>query len=318
MLYITDLDSRAEGGAHPLSHLWDNGADPINELQRLLDVRQAALTRFGAGNLRVGEPYGELEDVLVPLYLLHRYQVEAVHRLLGGTFYEYSVYEGEPASVDQVIPVSAADQLRALDALLQTLNPAVLTLSQEILALIPPRAPGYGRNPESFPLRTALGLDFVTIAETAADHTISGVLQAERLTRINNLNMLDGELPAVNDVLLRVVEGTFYSNWQTGAQGAVQRAVNNVVLYRMLDLLKSDRVDNQVKAAVNLQLRRLEDWLDERLEEWPDAEAADSSGSSNWQAHYQLAMDEIENWLDRGAADSLLSAPLPMPPGAPI
>lgn len=322
LLYITDLDSRAEGGAHPLSHLWDNGADPINELQRLLDVRQAALTRFGAGNLRVGEPYGELEDVLVPLYLLHRYQVEAVHRLLGGTFYEYSVYEGEPASVDQVIPVSAADQLRALDALLQTLNPAVLTLSQEILALIPPRAPGYGRNPESFPLRTALGLDFVTIAETAADHTISGVLQAQRLTRINNLNMLDSELPAVSDILLRILGSTFYSDQQAGAQGAVQRAVNNVVLYRMLDLLKSDRVDNQVKAAVNLQLRHLEDWLDDRLEalldDQSDEEAVDNSGSSNWQAHYQLAMDEIENWLDRGAADSLLSAPLPMPPGAPI
>lgn len=309
LLYITDLDSRAEGGSHPLSHLWDNGADPVEELQRLLDVRRAALNRFRAGNLRVGEPYGELEDVLVPLYLLHRYQVEAVHRLVGGTFYEYSVYEGEATSSDQVIPVNTDDQMRALDALLQTLEPEVLTLSPDILALIPPRAPGYGRNRESFPLRTSLGLDFVTIAETAADHTISGILQAERLTRINNLNMLDSSLPSLPVVLSRVLDATVRANPQQGANGAVQRAVNNVVIYRMLGLLRSDRVDNQVKAAINLQLRRLEDWLDD---------AADDSAHPEWQAHYQLVQDEIENWLDRGGENSLLSAPLPMPPGAPI
>jgi hypothetical protein len=309
LLYITDLDSRAAGGAHPLAHLWDNGADPVQELQRLLDVRRAALSRFGAGNLRVGEPYGELEDVLVPLYLLHRYQVEAVHRLVGGTFYEYAIYEGGTGFADQVIPVNADDQLRALDALLQTLSPEVLTLSPEILALIPPRAPGYGRNRESFPLRTALGLDFVTIAETAADHTITGILQAERLTRINNLNMLDSSLPSLTVVLSRVLDNTLRADPQQGANGAVQRAVNNVVLYRMLALLRSDRVDNQVKAAINLQLRRLEDWLDD---------AADDSTNPDWQAHYQLAQDEIENWLERGGESSLLSAPLPMPPGAPI
>jgi hypothetical protein len=309
LLYITDLDTRAEGGGHPLSHVWDNGDDPVQELEHLLNVRRAALARFGAGNLRVGEPYGELEDVLVPLYLLHRYQVEAVHRLLGGTYYEYSVYDGAPASSDQVIPVNTADQMRALDVLLATLNPEVLTLSSDILALIPPRAPGFSRNRESFPLRTALGLDFVTIAETAADHTVSGILQHERLTRINNLNMRDDALPALGEVLSRLLEQTFYGEQPTGPHGAVQRAVNNVVLYRMLNLLRSDRADNQVKAAVNLQLRRLEDWLDD---------AVDAASDPGWQAHHQLALDEIENWLDRAATASLLSAPLPMPPGAPI
>jgi hypothetical protein len=309
LLYITDLDTRAEGGAHPQSHVWDNGADPVAELQHLLNVRREALGRFGAGNLRVGEPYGELEDVLVPLYLLHRYQVEAVHRLVGGTYYEYAVYEGEATTDNQVIPVDAVTQLNALDALLQTLSPDVLTLSPDILSIIPPRAPGYGRNRESFPLRTALGLDFVTIAETAADHTVTGILQNERLARINNLNMLDSSLPSVNEVLNRLLQSTLYADPQTGAEGAVQRAVNNVVLYRMLTLLKSDRVDNQVKAAVNLQLRRLEDWLDD---------ATDDTSNTDWQAHYQLAQDEIQNWLDRGATDSLLSAPLSMPPGAPI
>ena len=308
LYYITDLDTNAEGGAHPLSHVWDNGADPVEELQRLLDVRADALQRFGSDNLRVGQPYAELEEILVPLYLLHRYQVSAVHRLVGGTYYEYSVYDGSAPQSPLVVPVDAARQLRALDALLLTLRPELLALSPEILSVIPPKPPGYGRNRESFPLRTSVGVDFATIAETAADHTIAGILQAERLTRINNLNMLDNSLPSVELVLSRLLENTFYAPRQTDQLGSVQRSVNNVVLYRMLAVLQSERVDNQVKAMINHTLANLDEWLND----------AESVSDSPWQAHYQMARDEIENRLQRGAENSLLSAPLPMPPGAPI
>lgn len=308
LYYITDLDTRAEGGAHPLSHMWDNGADPVDELQRLLNVRADALQRFGSDNLRVGQPYAELEEILVPLYLLHRYQVEAVHRLIGGTYYEYSVYDGNAPQSPLVVPVDADSQWRALDALMLTLDPEQLVLSPDILAVIPPKPPGYGRNRESFPLRTSLGVDFATIAETAADHTLAGILQAERLARINNLNMLDSSLPSVEQVLSRLLDNTFYATRQSGQAGSVQRAVNNVVLYRMLLVMQSGRVDNQVKAMINQALLNLDDWLDD----------AGAVSDSAWQAHYQLARDEIENRLERGAENSLLSAPLAMPPGAPI
>jgi hypothetical protein len=206
------------------------------------------------------------------------------------------------------VPVDAARQLRALDALLLTLRPELLALSPEILSVIPPKPPGYGRNRESFPLRTSVGVDFATIAETAADHTIAGILQAERLTRINNLNMLDNSLPSVELVLSRLLENTFYAPRQTDQLGSVQRSVNNVVLYRMLAVLQSERVDNQVKAMINHTLANLDEWLDD----------AESVSDSPWQSHYQMARDEIENRLQRGAENSLLSAPLPMPPGAPI
>ncbi|KKO12099.1 zinc-dependent metalloprotease [Pseudohongiella sp.] len=309
LYFISDADSRAPGGGHPLAHMWDNGADPVTELERLLDVRSAALQRFGAQNLRAGQPYAELEEILVPLYFLHRYQVEAVHRLIGGMYYEYSVYDGESAEPEQVSPIAAADQMRALDALMQTLAPDVLALSPQILATIPPKPVGYSRNRESFPLRTSLGLDFATIAETAADHTLSGILQGERLARLINQHSLDPTLPSIQDVLDRLLNSSWFAERSAGQSGRVQQAVNNVVLYRMLALLRSDDTDNQVKAAVNLALRDLEIWLDD--------EADDVSGN-DWRGHYRMALDELENWSDNGAMESLMSAPLAMPPGAPI
>jgi len=272
-------------------------------------VRSTALQRFGAQNLRAGQPFAELEEVLVPLYFLHRYQVEAVHRLIGGMYYEYSVYDGERAEPEQVTPIAAADQMRALEALMLTLRPDVLALSPSILATIPPKPVGYSRNRESFPLRTSLGLDYATIAETAADHTLSGILQGERLARLINQHSLDPNLPSIQDVLDRLMNSSWFAERSAGQSGRVQQAVNNVMLYRMLALLRAEHTDNQVKASVNLALADLEEWLDDEVAE---------VSNNDWRAHYRLALDELENWSVNGVSDSLLSEPMPMPPGAPI
>lgn len=309
--YISDADSRAPGSAHPLSHMWDNGSYPTEELGHLLTVRQQAMQRFGVGNLRPGQPYAELEEVLVPLYLLHRYQVEAVQKIIGGTYYDYGVYDGRPENQSpRVIAVPAEEQWQALDALIATLNPDVLAIPQSVLELIPPKPIGYSRSRESFPLRTAQGIDYVAIAETAADHTLQGILQHQRLTRINNLQGTDPSLPTVYEVLDRLLSNVYYSSTEHGGQNAtIQRAVNHVLLYRMMSLLRNERIDNQVKSQLNFALHDLRDWLTQKLGAEEDP---------LWSANHRLALDEINSWFERGSKESLLTAPLPMPPGAPI
>ena len=74
LYFITDEDARPLGSAHPHAHLWDNGPDPAAELDRVLTVRAAALRSFGVNAIPVGTPMSQLADVLVPLYLMHRYQ----------------------------------------------------------------------------------------------------------------------------------------------------------------------------------------------------------------------------------------------------
>ena len=72
--FLTDQDARPAGSSSSLAHLWDSGTNAVDELRRLLEVRVAALKRFGENNLREGAPMATLEDVLVPLYLMHRYR----------------------------------------------------------------------------------------------------------------------------------------------------------------------------------------------------------------------------------------------------
>src|SRR5437879_13394828 len=93
-----------------------------------MELRGTALKRFGENNIREGAPLATLEDVLVPLYMLHRYQVEAASKLVGGMDYTFAL-RGDGQAPTQI--VAPAEQRRALAAVLATLKPEVLARSEE-------------------------------------------------------------------------------------------------------------------------------------------------------------------------------------------
>ena len=145
--FITDQDSRSPGSAHPGSHLWDNGSNATLELKNLINIRKVALENFGVNNIRFGEPYSDLGDVLVPIYFLHRYQIEAASKIIGGLDYNYAL-RGDGQLITEMIDTDS--QLQSLNILIETLQPDFLTLKEDIIKLIPPRASGRGKTRESF------------------------------------------------------------------------------------------------------------------------------------------------------------------------
>jgi len=197
--FITDEDARPLGGAHPHAHLWDNGADPAAELERIITIRAAALRRFGQNAIRGGQPVAELEDTLVPLYLLHRYQTEAAIKEIGGLDYRYEL-RGDGATAPTI--VASAAQVRALRAVLKTLTPEFLSLPESLLGQLPPRPPELPRTPESFPAHTGLTFDPIAAAECAADLTLAGLFNAQRAARLLEYRARDGRNPALlSDVI---------------------------------------------------------------------------------------------------------------------
>ena len=56
----------------------------------MMAVRRNALDRFGEGAIRGGRAMATLEEVLVPLYMHHRFQVDAAASMLGGLEYIYA------------------------------------------------------------------------------------------------------------------------------------------------------------------------------------------------------------------------------------
>ena len=49
------------------------------------------LDNFSEKAIRQDAPMATIEEVLVPMYLIHRYQVEAASKMLGGLYYTFAL-----------------------------------------------------------------------------------------------------------------------------------------------------------------------------------------------------------------------------------
>ncbi|RNC90194.1 MAG: DUF5117 domain-containing protein [Allomuricauda sp.] len=259
--YISDQDARAMGGAHAYGHLWDNGASPAFELDRVLDIREAAINNFSIDNIRTGEPYSVLEDVFVPLYFFHRYQTEAAVKLVGGLDYNYAV-KGDGQMTTKT--VAKDKQQAALFTLLKTLRPEVLAIPQEKLALFPPRAVGYPRSRESFKGKTGVAFDPYGAAETASNMSISLLLHPQRANRLVQQKALDKDQLGLTEVLAALLDATVKSKKEEGYLGGIQDVVNWQVLQELMYLASNEQSLPQVTETILFEMMRLKVVLGER------------------------------------------------------
>ncbi len=304
LLFISDADARPEGGAHPYAHLWDNGVNPVKELERVLEIRQQALGRFGLGNIKTGAPTATLEEVLVPLYLSHRYQTEAVAKLLGGVEYNYSV---KKEGVKGVEPVPAPLQEQALQALLQSLEPAVLRVPEHIIKLIPPRPPGYSRTRETFDSHTGVTFDPLAAAESAAGHSLGLLLHPERAARLSMQQALHPAQPGFHTVLQALMEKSWPQTFTTGYDGQLQKLVARLSLQQLLQLAAKNEAGTSTQGHALQAVYSLQKDLQQHLNTAPAQE----------QALYQWALQQIRRF-EQEPETFKANLPLDLPPGSPI
>ena len=305
LVYVSDPDSRAIGSANPLGNLWDNGADSIEELEHLLRVRTVAMQNFSAANIRPGQPMASLEEVLVPIYLLHRFQLIAVGKHVGGHNWTYTLRgDGqEPSS-----PVSADKQRQAIAALLNTLTPAVLRVPDNVLALIPPRPPGHPKSRETFPTNTGKVFEPIGAAESAATLTLDVLLEPSRAARMIASSARNTTLPGFDELVNDLLRATWYSTRQAGIDGEIERAVNNLALERLMMLAVNEGADGQARAIALDAINGLDTWLQDRTA---------SESDSAWRAHYGFGRFRIEQMRNDPSSIRQIR-PVTVPPGEPI
>ena len=309
MLFISDADARPPGAAHPLASLWDNGDDPIAMLRHEMDVRRIGLSQFGLSSVPVGTPLSLLEAKLLPLYLHHRYQLQAAVKSVGGVNYTYAVKTASganPGKVQEI--VSPARQRDALAAVLETIKVEALAIPPRILDLIPPRAFGYeGGTTELFSKRTDPTFDPIAAATIAADFTVSGLLEPHRAARLIEFHALNNASPDFKEVVDALVGAT----WKTVApknayHAEIARAVQSLTITELMDLAADPSAAPQVRAVATQALREVNAWL--KLPASPAINAA----------HRSATREDIERFLARPDATRKQTAPLATPPGDPI
>jgi hypothetical protein len=304
--YISDSDARPKSGAHSTGHLWDNGANASDELVRVLKVREKALENFGLNSIPVGTPLSEIESILAPIYNFHRFQVEATAKLIAGVNYSYQVKElNEQPEIKRV---DGKKQQSALTALLSTLTTKTLLVPQHISAIIPPKAYGYYRDRESFTSNTGITFDPISAAEASAKHTVSLLLNGQRLARLQQQALNDETVPTIDELFQQLINGTLKKSAESGSALLVQQRVNQQVVEHLLALWHNKNLVTEVRADVFVTLKKIADWLDDNN---------DSRKYKGLSSQFILLESQINYSLAQGKLVTPNST-ISMPPGSPI
>ena len=298
LIYMGHNNNNFIGAAHPGASVWDNGANLVDHLRLEIEVREIGLERFGTDVIRTGEPMSTLEYVLLPLYMHHRFQLRSAAQTLGGADYRYAL-KGDGQTPLAILP--GEEQRDALETILSTLTVDFLTLSEDIVSMIPP--PAYRHNEgEAFPGYTGLIFDPVGAAEAAADFAVGEILHPNRMARLVVFGSM-GDYPGLEEVTDRVIEHTWGADAAPDAyRQRVLHAIQRSVADRMMQQASQDGNAAEVRAVLSDRLERL---------------AADLEGMSAPSPHQRLVAADIRRWQQR-IENTVPGGALVMPAGDPI
>ena len=296
--YKSDADARASRHGSSDGHMWDNGANPLAEYDHLLKVRDIALANMGLNTIASGNSLSSLENALVPVYLLHRYQLEAVAKQVGGVHYFYE-NKGDLDKPMGVKLVPSETQVEAMMRLIDASSAEVLKMPQRLLSLITPPIFAEAETREQFNGRLGRVFDPISAAESAAAFSLELLLHPERLNRLAYQHSRQTSIPGVDDLIRKIFSVHFYR--QPEPSDNLVARLQMVALQSVISSLQNDATSPEVKLAITAELMTLTEWLEDE-DEVPGYRALE---------HY------LDHYLETGDWQMDFKV-MPLPPGSPI
>ncbi len=298
LIYMGHTNNNFIGAGHQYASVWDNGSNLVDHLKHELEVRRIGLENFGTQSIRVGEPMSNLEKVLLPLYMHHRFQLRSGIQSLGGADYRYAL-RGDGQTPFTIVP--AEEQRDALETVLSTLTMDFLALPERIVDMIPPPAFRYADG-ELFEGYTELLFDPLGAAEASASFTVGEILHPARTARLAVFGSM-GDYPDVEEVADRLIEATWGASMPRDEYRAqILQIVQRVVADELMAKAMRDDSPAGVRAVLSDRLDRL---------------AARLEGTPTPSPHQSAVAADIRRWQLR--PESTVPAPkLELPAGDPI
>ncbi len=305
MLFISDPDSRSISDAHPRASLWDNGANTIDELERVIKLRQLALRNFGEASLQSARPYSDLQEILMPVYYFHRYQATAAAKWLGGVDYDYSM-KGGAENVNLAAPADPKEQQRALKLLLKTLTPEFLSIDKKLQQQIFPKAHGYRADRESLVGYSGTVFDPIALSSASVQHSLSLILEPHRLARLQQQNIQNRQHLSIRQLTTKLYEQLVNQRYKNTAR-LIHQASVDLLYSNYLNLIHDAGVSATVKMEIYAALMQQKNYLHNKIKRLkPTAE---------YYPFYIYQLSRLENISIK--KEPLLKLP-EMPPGSPI
>lgn len=299
--FLTNPDEGSDN-SYPENTTWVNGKDAVEELPRVTAVRRFLIDHFDERAIAPGEPLALLNKRFAIVYLHHRFTLDAVVKAVGGMEYQYAVRGDALPPTTLIAPTR---QRRALELLLDALQPGELAVPERVMRLLAPTPFGYEHDAWAFSSAAAPAFDQLGAARALATQVVGGVLAPARAARIAAFHDRDAREPSLTEVVGRLVDRT----WTPGGRQdhpALGRVVQRVVVDQLIALASDERATPESRAAAEWGLRRVT-----RL-------AGVATADPDAQAHRQLVTADIERFMGRRDAGTARRSGPASPPGVPI
>ena len=265
LYFLSDSDSRPVGSANPFSHLWDNGEFPYKELNKLLEVRDLALKNIDLENLVDGEPYDRIEDILVPIYMLHRYQIESTAKAIGGVDYLYFV---KNLNNDKVKFVNSKLQKESLESLLNVLNPKNLVLPDNLIEILSPRSFRNPRTRENFESNTGVTFDYINASSSVINHTLTFLINPERINRIYQQNMFGENILKLEDYLTIISNSIFSNKKMSLYESSINNNTSSLFLDHLFLAFNNSKTNDLSKSLILSSILNTKETLSSNLNDY--------------------------------------------------
>ena len=302
--FISDRDARDPGGAHAQAHLWDNGQNAATQLNDLLAVRKVALNKMDASVIKTGEPLAKIQEALIPIYFMHRYQTEAAVKMIGGMDYNYKTKGDNQKSASILSPEM---QMQAVNSLIESVKPASLALPEDLLAAVHPRPIGYYNGRELLNGRTSITFDALGASEQLAAFTFDLLLHSARLARLVEFNSRDAQYPGLSAVLNSFKQEIFNSENLSDYHLAIQQSVQFVYVQSLMKTALNKSNSPLVLSAIYEHIQDIK----------KDMKRTNSWRSNQEKAFADFLVNQIEEFFDN-PKEYTVKTPYELPPGSPI
>ncbi len=302
--FISDRDARATGGAHPYAHLWDNGKDAAVQLNHLLNVRQKALSKFGENVIQSDRPLAQIQEALVPIYFLHRYQAEATVKLIGGLDYSYKMRDDK---LKKMSIVPAQWQIEATNSLANAVKAENLALPKQLLNTLYPRPIGYYDNRELLNGKTGVAFDAIGAAEQASAMVFELVMHTQRLNRLVEYHARDSKNPGLQETMDIFKNVLFNQKVENDYHVAIQLTTQSVFVHQLMKTIQNGSLSALARAELMSVLKDISAQLTK----------SNYRDSDLQKSHNQLLLNQIKLFMEEPKEYEV--PPIPsLPPGSPI
>jgi len=189
----------------PRWNAYDDGPDPVTWLREILPVRNALVAAYGPTMLRKGEPVSKLAARFALVYLFHRYALASAINTVG------SAKIPPTLAGDGQKPMQIWDpqgQREVIRLCLQALRPDQMEISSRIWNDLVQHE-NRDVDPESY--KSSAGYLFSPYdgARSIAEIVFGGLLDPERLARMDSIHYFHNSSPSAGEVISSLVGGVF-------------------------------------------------------------------------------------------------------------